>query len=53
MSNRAHAVGFFRHKDWRRCATSVIAFSIMARLHYMNRSQLEEFFLIGEDGTPN
>jgi len=53
MSNRAHAVGFFRHKDWRRCATSVIAFSIMARLHYMTRSQLEEFFLIGEDGTPN
>jgi len=43
MSNRAHAVGFFRHRVWRRCATSVIAFSIMARFRYMTHSDLESF----------
>jgi hypothetical protein len=52
MSSKAHVVGFFRHKDWRRCATSVIAFSIMARLHYMTPSQLDTFFLIEENGKP-
>jgi hypothetical protein len=29
-SSRAHAVVFFWHKDWRRCATSIIAFSLMS-----------------------
>jgi len=53
MSNRAHAVGFFRHRDWRRCATSVIAFSIMARFRYMTHSDLESFFQIDSNGNPN
>ena len=52
-SNKAHVIGFFRHKDWRRCATSLIAFSIMARFHYMVPSQLESFFKIGENQVPN
>jgi len=52
-SPKAHAVGFFRHRDWRRCATSVIAFSIMARFQYMNHSELSTFFSINEDSVPN
>lgn len=52
-SNRAHVIGFFRHKDWRRCATSLIAFSIMARFEYMVPSQLDSFFKIGEDLVPS
>ena len=52
-SNKAHVIGFFHHKDWRRCATSLIAFSIMARFEYMVPSTLENFFKIGEDQVPN
>jgi hypothetical protein len=51
-SSKAHAVGFFRHKDWRRCATSIIAFSIMSRFVNMTSSQLDTFFLYGENGVP-
>jgi len=51
-SNRAHAVGFFRHRDWRRCATSAIAFSIMGRFHNMTHSQLSDFFKYGANGEP-
>ena len=46
-------MGFFRHRDWRRCATSVIAFSLMARFRYMTHTQLVTFFQIGENNTPN
>jgi len=52
-SDRAHVVGFFRHRDWRRCATSIISFSIMARFYSMTTSRLNEFFAIGHDGVPN
>jgi hypothetical protein len=30
MSTKARVVRFFHHKDWQHCATSIIAFSIMA-----------------------
>jgi len=49
-SNRAHAVGFFRHRDWRRCATSAIAFSLMDRFHNMTHSQLSDLFKYGANG---
>ena len=39
-STKAHAVGFFCHRDWCRCATSVIAFSFMVQFQYMNHSEL-------------
>jgi hypothetical protein len=52
-SSRAHAVGFFQHKDWRRCATSIIAFSLMSRFVNMTQSQLESFFLYDANGFPN
>ena len=52
-SSRAYAVGFFRHKDWRRCATSIIAFSLMSRFVNMTQSQLESFFLYDANGFPN
>jgi hypothetical protein len=53
MSSKAHAVGFFRHKDWRRCATSIISFSLMARFEYMNHSQLDNLFSFDEKKVPN
>jgi hypothetical protein len=53
MSNRAHAVGFFHHRDWRCCATSVIAFSIMARFRCMTHSDLESFFQVRNNRNPN
>ena len=51
-SNKAHVIGFFRHKDWRRCATSIISFSVMARLHNLTQSQLQNFFAYGIGSTP-
>lgn len=51
-SPKAHAVGFFRHRDWRRCATSMIAFSLMARFEYMNHTQLDSLFSVGPNGVP-
>ncbi len=53
MSSKAHVIGFFRHKDWRRCATSVIAFSIMARFEVMTATQMDTFFALGENQVPN
>ena len=53
MSSKAHVIGFFRHKDWRRCATSVIAFSIMARFEVMTATQLHTFFALGDNQVPN
>ena len=53
MSTKARVVGFFRHKDWQRCATSIIAFSIMARFDSMTTNQLESLFAVGENGVPN
>jgi hypothetical protein len=44
---------FFRHKDWRRCATSIISFSIMARLHTLTDGQIQKFFAYGRNGVPN
>lgn len=52
-SSRSHAVGFFRHKDWKRCATSIISFSVMARFSTMTNSQLDEFFAYGNNNFPN
>jgi hypothetical protein len=52
MCSRARAVGFFRHRDWRRCATSAIAFSIMGRFHTMTPSQLSDMFKIADNGEP-
>jgi hypothetical protein len=52
-SSKAHAVEFFRNKDWKRCATSIISFSIMARLATMTNSQLESLFAYGTSGNPN
>jgi hypothetical protein len=51
-SSKAHAVGFFRHRDWRRCATSAIAFSVMGRFHNMTHSQLSDLFKVGPSGVP-
>jgi hypothetical protein len=53
MSSKARVVGFFHHKDWQRCATSVIAFSIMARFESMTTYQLETLFSVGENNVPN
>jgi hypothetical protein len=52
-SNKAHVIGFFRHKDWKRCATSIIAYSIMGRLHMLTSSQIDNFFSFDQDGVPN
>lgn len=53
MSSKARVVGFFRHKDWKRCATSVISFSIMARFAMMTPSELANLFAVQPDGKPN
>lgn len=52
-SNKAHVIGFFRHKDWRRCATSIIAFSVMARFETFTETQLLTFFALGNNNIPN
>jgi hypothetical protein len=52
-SNRAHVIGFFWHKDWRRCTTSIIAFSVMARFEAFTASQLQTFFALGDNNITN
>jgi hypothetical protein len=52
-SSKAHSVAFFCHKDWQRCATSIISFSIMARLANLSDSQVESFFAYDQKGIPN
>jgi hypothetical protein len=52
-SNKAQVIGFFRHRDWKRCATSIISYSIMGQLDLLTSSQANSFFSFNHEGIPN